>query len=226
MSGRRPHARDTSAQRLHLWHALAWLAARVLSPAEQHSRIGGLYHVGGSSHPGGGTPRPALGQITSELIESVRTLSAPTQPEIILHPLPRWRRARWRQSSPSSHCSGSAAWRATGSAKKTRSKVGSPRSSFSSRDDRTARSAPRRSTAALAGGGRVDGLRGEAVGVRFRRPLRTIRLYGCLAAATSSACQSYGFRVMALVAFASDFAERYACALACGGICRTLGDSD
>ncbi len=40
-----------------------------LRPPNRHPRIGGLYHVGGSSHPGGGTPTVLLSaRITSELI--------------------------------------------------------------------------------------------------------------------------------------------------------------
>ena len=50
-------------------HSHGWRRA-FMRPPNKHSRIGGLYHVGGSSHPGGGTPTVLLSaQITSALIE-------------------------------------------------------------------------------------------------------------------------------------------------------------
>ncbi|HEX8335403.1 MAG TPA: phytoene desaturase family protein [Pyrinomonadaceae bacterium] len=49
-------------------HSHGWRSA-FLRPPNRHGRVGGLYHVGGSSHPGGGTPTVLLSaQITSELI--------------------------------------------------------------------------------------------------------------------------------------------------------------
>ena len=50
-------------------HSHGWRRA-FLRPPNRHARVGGLYHVGGSSHPGGGTPTVLLSaKITSELIE-------------------------------------------------------------------------------------------------------------------------------------------------------------
>ncbi|HEX8500019.1 MAG TPA: phytoene desaturase family protein [Pyrinomonadaceae bacterium] len=49
-------------------HSHGWRSA-FLRPPNRHPCVGGLYHVGGSSHPGGGTPTVLLSaQITSELI--------------------------------------------------------------------------------------------------------------------------------------------------------------
>ena len=49
-------------------HSHGWRRA-FLRPPNRHPRVGGLYHVGGSSHPGGGTPTVLLSaRITSELI--------------------------------------------------------------------------------------------------------------------------------------------------------------
>ncbi len=49
-------------------HSHGWRRA-FLRPPNKHARLGGLYHVGGSSHPGGGTPTVLLSaRITSELI--------------------------------------------------------------------------------------------------------------------------------------------------------------
>ena len=49
-------------------HSHGWRRA-VLRPPNRHARIGGLYRVGGSSHPGGGTPTVLLSaEITCELI--------------------------------------------------------------------------------------------------------------------------------------------------------------
>ncbi|HEX8189989.1 MAG TPA: phytoene desaturase family protein [Pyrinomonadaceae bacterium] len=49
-------------------HSHGWRRA-FLRPPNRHPRVGGLYHVGGSSHPGGGTPTVLLSaQITTELI--------------------------------------------------------------------------------------------------------------------------------------------------------------
>ncbi|HEX7177686.1 MAG TPA: phytoene desaturase family protein [Pyrinomonadaceae bacterium] len=49
-------------------HSHGWRRA-FLRPPNREARIGGLYHVGGSSHPGGGTPTVLLSaRITSELI--------------------------------------------------------------------------------------------------------------------------------------------------------------
>lgn len=49
-------------------HSHGWRRA-FLRPPNRHARVGGLYHVGGSSHPGGGTPTVLLSaRITSELI--------------------------------------------------------------------------------------------------------------------------------------------------------------
>ena len=49
-------------------HSHGWRHA-FLRPPNRHPRVGGLYHVGGSSHPGGGTPTVLLSaRITSELI--------------------------------------------------------------------------------------------------------------------------------------------------------------
>jgi phytoene desaturase len=49
-------------------HSHGWRRA-FLRPPNKHPRLGGLYHVGGSSHPGGGTPTVLLSaSITSELI--------------------------------------------------------------------------------------------------------------------------------------------------------------
>lgn len=50
-------------------HSHGWRHA-FLRPPNRHTRVGGLYHVGGSSHPGGGTPTVLLSaKITCELIE-------------------------------------------------------------------------------------------------------------------------------------------------------------
>jgi len=50
-------------------HSHGWRRA-FLRPPNRHPRLGGLYHVGGSSHPGGGTPTVLLSaRITGELIE-------------------------------------------------------------------------------------------------------------------------------------------------------------
>ena len=50
-------------------HSHGWKKA-FLRPGNKDSRFGGLYYVGGSTHPGGGTPTVLLSaQITSELIE-------------------------------------------------------------------------------------------------------------------------------------------------------------
>jgi len=49
-------------------HSHGWRRA-FLRPPNKHRKIAGLYHVGGSSHPGGGTPTVLLSaKITSELI--------------------------------------------------------------------------------------------------------------------------------------------------------------
>lgn len=49
-------------------HSHGWRRA-FLRPPNRHPRVGGLYQVGGSSHPGGGTPTVLLSaKITSELI--------------------------------------------------------------------------------------------------------------------------------------------------------------
>lgn len=49
-------------------HSHGWRRA-FLRPPNKHPRVGGLYQVGGSSHPGGGTPTVLLSaKITSELI--------------------------------------------------------------------------------------------------------------------------------------------------------------
>ncbi len=49
-------------------HSHGWRRA-FLRPPNKHPRFRGLYHVGGSSHPGGGTPTVLLSaRITSELI--------------------------------------------------------------------------------------------------------------------------------------------------------------
>ena len=49
-------------------HSHGWRRA-FLRPPNRHPRVGGLYQVGGSSHPGGGTPTVLLSaRITSELI--------------------------------------------------------------------------------------------------------------------------------------------------------------
>lgn len=49
-------------------HSHGWRRA-FLRPPNRHPRVGGLYHVGGSSHPGGGTPTVLLSaNITTELI--------------------------------------------------------------------------------------------------------------------------------------------------------------
>ena len=49
-------------------HSHGWRRA-FLRPPNRHPRVSGLYHVGGSSHPGGGTPTVLLSaQITSDLI--------------------------------------------------------------------------------------------------------------------------------------------------------------
>lgn len=49
-------------------HSHGWRRA-FLRPPNKHATIGGLYNVGGSSHPGGGTPTVLLSaRITSELI--------------------------------------------------------------------------------------------------------------------------------------------------------------
>jgi phytoene desaturase len=50
-------------------HSHGWRRA-FLRPPNKDARYGGLYYVGGSTHPGGGTPTVLLSaQITSELIE-------------------------------------------------------------------------------------------------------------------------------------------------------------
>jgi phytoene dehydrogenase-like protein len=49
-------------------HSHGWRRA-FLRPPNKHARLGGLYRVGGSSHPGGGTPTVLLSaEITCELI--------------------------------------------------------------------------------------------------------------------------------------------------------------
>jgi phytoene desaturase len=49
-------------------HSHGWRRA-FLRPPNRHPRVGGLYHVGGSSHPGGGTPTVLLSaKITTDLI--------------------------------------------------------------------------------------------------------------------------------------------------------------
>ena len=49
-------------------HSHGWRRA-FLRPPNRNPRVGGLYHVGGSGHPGGGTPTVLLSaRITSELI--------------------------------------------------------------------------------------------------------------------------------------------------------------
>lgn len=49
-------------------HSHGWRRA-FLRPPNRHPRVRGLYHVGGSSHPGGGTPTVLLSaKITTELI--------------------------------------------------------------------------------------------------------------------------------------------------------------
>lgn len=49
-------------------HSHGWRRA-FLRPPNRHRRVRGLYHVGGSSHPGGGTPTVLLSaRITTELI--------------------------------------------------------------------------------------------------------------------------------------------------------------
>ncbi len=49
-------------------HSHGWRRA-FLRPPNRHARVGGLYQVGGSSHPGGGTPTVLLSaRITAELI--------------------------------------------------------------------------------------------------------------------------------------------------------------
>lgn len=49
-------------------HSHGWRRA-FLRPPNRHARMGGLYRVGGSSHPGGGTPTVLLSaEITCELI--------------------------------------------------------------------------------------------------------------------------------------------------------------
>lgn len=49
-------------------HSHGWRRA-FLRPPNKHARLGGLYHVGGSSHPGGGTPTVLLSaEITCGLI--------------------------------------------------------------------------------------------------------------------------------------------------------------
>lgn len=49
-------------------HSHGWRSA-FLRPPNRHPRVRGLYHVGGSSHPGGGTPTVLLSAcITTELI--------------------------------------------------------------------------------------------------------------------------------------------------------------
>jgi phytoene desaturase len=49
-------------------HSHGWRRA-FLRPPNRHARVGGLYHVGGSSHPGGGTPTVLLSaRIACELI--------------------------------------------------------------------------------------------------------------------------------------------------------------
>ena len=54
-------------------HSHGWRRA-FLRPPNRHARVGGLYHVGGSSHPGGGTPTVLLSaRITCELIERFET---------------------------------------------------------------------------------------------------------------------------------------------------------
>lgn len=50
-------------------HSHGWKNA-FLRPPNKDKKVGGLYYVGGSTHPGGGTPTVLLSaQITSELIE-------------------------------------------------------------------------------------------------------------------------------------------------------------
>lgn len=50
-------------------HSHGWRRA-FLRPSNKDARLGGLYQVGGSSHPGGGTPTVLLSaEITCELIE-------------------------------------------------------------------------------------------------------------------------------------------------------------
>ncbi len=50
-------------------HSHGWKHA-FLRPPNKDKKVGGLYYVGGSTHPGGGTPTVLLSaQITSELIE-------------------------------------------------------------------------------------------------------------------------------------------------------------
>jgi phytoene desaturase len=54
-------------------HSHGWRRA-FLRPPNKDARLGGLYHVGGSSHPGGGTPTVLLSaEITSELIRRFET---------------------------------------------------------------------------------------------------------------------------------------------------------
>jgi phytoene dehydrogenase-like protein len=50
-------------------HSHGWRRA-FMRPPNRDARIKGLYHVGGSSHPGGGTPTVLLSaEITSRLIQ-------------------------------------------------------------------------------------------------------------------------------------------------------------
>jgi len=54
-------------------HSHGWKHA-FLRPPNKDKKVGGLYYVGGSTHPGGGTPTVLLSaQITSELIERYET---------------------------------------------------------------------------------------------------------------------------------------------------------
>jgi phytoene desaturase len=54
-------------------HSHGWRSAFLRTP-NRHARVGGLYHVGGSSHPGGGTPTVLLSaRITSGLIGRYET---------------------------------------------------------------------------------------------------------------------------------------------------------
>lgn len=54
-------------------HSHGWRRA-FLRPPNKDARVGGLYYVGGSSHPGGGTPTVLLSAaITCELIERYET---------------------------------------------------------------------------------------------------------------------------------------------------------
>ena len=54
-------------------HSHGWRRA-FLRPPNRHPSVGGLYHVGGSSHPGGGTPTVLLSaRITCDLIRRFET---------------------------------------------------------------------------------------------------------------------------------------------------------